>query len=142
LSDDYLKPAGKFVRVFPGRFHEAPALLKFRGCYFLFVSDCTCWSPNPARLLAADSIFGNWEELGNPCLGPGAQITNTFNSQSTFILPVQGKRDAFIFLADRWNPQNAIDGRYVWLPIEFRHGVPMIAWHEEWDLSFFHKANR
>ena len=142
MSDDYLKAAGKFVRVFPGRFHEAPALLKFRGCYFLFVSDCTCWSPNPARLLAADSIFGNWEELGNPCLGLGAQITNTFNSQSTFILPVQGKRDAFIFLADRWNPQNAIDGRYVWLPIEFRHGVPMIAWHEEWDLSFFHKANR
>ncbi len=139
LSDDYLSPAGKFIRVLPGRFNEAPAMLKFRGRYFLFTSDCTGWAPNPARLLAADSIFGNWEELGNPCLGTGAEITNTFKSQSTFVLPVQGKVDAFIFMADRWNPQNAIDGRYVWLPVEFRHGVPTISWRAEWNLSFFAK---
>jgi len=82
---------------------------------------------------------GNWEELGCPCLGPGEQVTNTFNSQSTFILPVQGRADAFIFMADRWNPANAIDGRYVWLPVEFKHGVPTISWHDEWDLSLFGK---
>jgi len=139
LSDDYLSPAGRFIRVLPGRFNEAPAMMKWRGCYFLFTSDCTGWTPNPARLLAADSIFGNWTELGNPCLGSGEQITNTFNSQSTFILPVQRQHDAFIFMADRWNPKNAIDGRYVWLPIEFRHGVPMITWHDEWDLGIFKK---
>jgi beta-xylosidase len=139
LSDDYLSPVGKFIRVLPGRFNEAPAMLKWRGRYFLFTSDCTGWSPNPARLLAADSIFGNWEELGNPCLGTGAQITCTFQSQSSFILPVQDRADAFIFMADRWNPKNAIDGRYVWLPVEFRHGVPMIAWHDEWELSVFDK---
>jgi hypothetical protein len=139
LSDDYLKPAGKFVRVLPGRFNEAPALMKWRGKYFLISSDCTGWAANPARVSVAENIFGPWEELGNPCLGPGELIANTFNSQSTFILPVQGRRDAFIFMADRWRPQNAIDGRYVWLPIEFRHGVPMIAWHDEWDLNFFTK---
>ena len=139
LSDDFLSPAGKFIRVLPGRFNEAPAMLKFRGKYFLFTSDYTGWSPNPARLLAADSIFGNWEELGNPCLGTGAQITNTFESQSTFILPAQGKPGTFIFMADRWRPANAIDGRYVWPPIEFHHGVPMFRWHDEWDLSFFDK---
>ena len=137
LTDDFLSVVGKFIRVLPGRFNEAPAMLKFRGRYFLFTSDCTGWSPNPARLLSVDSIFGDWEELGNPCLGTGAQIANTFNSQSTFILPVQGKPAAFIFMADRWNPKNAIDGRYVWLPVEFRHGVPVIAWRDEWDLSFF-----
>ncbi len=139
LSDDYLSPAGKFIRVLPGRFNEAPAMLKFRGRYFLFTSDCTGWAPNPARLLTADTIFGNWEELGNPCLGPGVEITNTFISQSTFVLPVHGKADAFIFMADRWNPANAIDGRYVWLPVEFRHDVPTISWHDEWNLSFFDK---
>ena len=139
LSDDFLNPAGKYIRVLPGRFNEAPAMLKFRGRYFLFTSDCTGWAPNPARLLAADSIFGNWEELGNPCLGPGVEITNTFISQSTFVLPVHGKADAFIFMADRWNPANAIDGRYVWLPVEFRHDAPTISWHDEWNLSFFDK---
>ncbi len=137
LSDDFLSPAGRFIRVLPGRFNEAPAMLKWRGKYFLFTSDCTGWAPNPARLLAADSVFGEWEELGNPCLGAGEEISNTFNSQPTFILPVQGKRDAFIFMADRWNPQNAIDGRYVWLPIEFQHGTPVIQWRAEWNLSYF-----
>jgi hypothetical protein len=43
-------------------------------------------------------------------------------------------------MADRWNPKNAIDGRYVWLPIEFRHGLPMFRWHEEWDLQFFDRV--
>jgi len=78
--------------------------------------------------------------LGNPCIGSGEQITNTFNSQSTFILPVHGKAGAFIFMADRWRPENAIDGRHVWLPIEFRHRVPIIRWHREWDLGLLDKA--
>lgn len=139
LSDDYLRPAGEFVRIFPGRFHEAPAVMKHDGRYFLFSSDCSGWAPNAARVSMAENIFGPWEELGNPCFGTNEQTATTFNSQSTFMLPVQGKRDAFIFMADRWNPANASDGRYVWLPIEFKHGVPTISWHDEWDLSFFDK---
>lgn len=137
LTDDCLRPSGKYVRIFPGRFHEAPALMKWRGRYFLFSSDCTGWAPNAARVSVAENIFGPWEELGNPCVGANGQTANTFKSQPTFILPVQGKQDAFIFMADRWNPANAIDGRYVWLPIEFRHGVPMICWHDRWDLNSF-----
>ncbi|MGH7952507.1 MAG: glycoside hydrolase family 43 protein, partial [Limisphaerales bacterium] len=109
LSDDYLKPAGKYIRIFPGRFHEAPAMIKWREKYFLITSDCTGWAANAARLSAAENIFGPWEELGNPCIGTNEQRANTFNAQSTFILPVHGKRDAFIFMADHWNPQNAID---------------------------------
>jgi len=142
LSDDFLNPAGKLIRLFPGRFHEAPAMMKRRGRYFLITSGCTGWAPNQARVSSADSIWGPWEELGNPCLGGDAQTATTFESQSTFILPIQGKADAFIFMADRWRPNNAIDGRYVWLPVEFRHGIPMFGWHVEWDLRFFDKAKR
>jgi hypothetical protein len=139
LSDDFLSPAGKFVRVSPGRFHEAPSIFKVRGKYFLITSDCSGWAPNSARVSVAENIFGPWEELGNPCFGTNEQTATTFGTQSTFVLPVQSKRDAFIFMADRWNPANAIDGRYVWLPIEFKHGVPVISWHDEWNLSFFDK---
>jgi len=137
LTDDYLRPAGEFVRIFPGRFHEAPAVMRSHGRYFLFTSDCTGWAPNAARVSVADDVFGPWEELGNPCLGTNEGTATTFNSQPTFILPVHGCPGAFIFMADRWNPSNAIDGRYVWLPIEFRHGVPAIAWRDEWDLNCF-----
>jgi hypothetical protein len=112
-------------------------MMKHDGRYFLFTSDCTGWAPNPARLSTASSIWGPWEELGNPCLGSEAEIATTFESQSTFVLPVADQPGAFIFLADRWRPKNAIDGRYVWLPIEFRDGVPTLRWHDEWDLGHF-----
>jgi len=138
LSDDYLKPAGKFIREFPLGFNEAPALFKHRGKYFLISSGCTSWDPNAARLAVADSIWGPWKALGNPCVGPEDLTRITFDSQSTFVLPVQGKKDAFIFMADRWRPKNAIDGRYVWLPIQFDgNGKPFLEWKDKWDLSLF-----
>jgi hypothetical protein len=80
--------------------------------------------------------MGNWEYLENPCIGEDADLT--FHSQSTYILPVEGKKDAFIFMADRWVPKNAIDGRYIWLPIQFNgNGIPYLEWMDEWNLDFF-----
>lgn len=132
LSDDYLRCDGKYIRLFPGRFHEAPALFKHAGHYWIITSGCTGWAPNAARLSVAPSIWGPWQELGNPCLGPGANLT--FDGQSTHVLPIHGQSGAFIFMADRWRATNAIDGRYLWLPIQFRNGRPVIEWMEEWDV--------
>jgi hypothetical protein len=138
LTPDFLDFAGPYVRLFPGRFHEAPVMFKHAGKYFLITSDCTGWMPNPARLSVADAIFGPWTELGNLCVGPRKQTVTTFDSQSTHVLPVQGRPGAFIFMADRWRPKNAIDGRYVWLPVQFRpDGTPFLEWFDAWDLSFF-----
>lgn len=66
LTEDYLRPAGRYIRVFPKRFNEAPAMFKSKGRYFLISSGCTGWAPNAARLAVADSIRGPWKELGNP----------------------------------------------------------------------------
>lgn len=137
LSDDYLRPAGRYIRVFPGGFNEAPAIFKHEGRYFLITSGCSGWAPNAARVATADSIWGPWRELGNPCLGDGWQTSTTFNAQGTFVLPMPGRPGAFIFAADRWNEKNASDGRYVWLPIRFLHGTPVIEWRARWDLSIF-----
>lgn len=137
LSDDLLKHTGRYVRVLPGRFNEAPAIMKRDGKYWLFASGCTGWAPNAARLAVADSIFGPWKELDNPARGSKEEREKTFNSQSTYILKVEGKPNAWIFMADRWNPKNAIDGRYIWLPIEFDEDVPFIRMHPEWSLDFF-----
>jgi beta-xylosidase len=138
LTDDFLQTSGLYARVAVGRFNEAPAIFKRHGRYFMFTSGCTGWAPNAARLLTAEAMLGPWEELDNPCVGTEAQRNNTFASQSTFVLPVAGQPDAYIFMADRWCPDNAIDGRYIWLPIQFRNDIPFIAWHDAWDLSVFH----
>jgi hypothetical protein len=136
LTPDYTGFTGKYTRVLPTGHNEAPAIFKHNNKYYMITSGCTGWDPNAARLLVSNSVMGNWEYLKNPCAGDDAEIT--FDSQSTLILPVQGKKDAFIFMADRWRPQNAIDGRYVWLPVQFDdQGIPFLKWLDEWDVSFF-----
>jgi beta-xylosidase len=137
LSDDFLSSRGRYVRVFPGGFHEAPAIFKHHGKYYLFTSGCTGWKPNPTRSAVADSIFGPWTELGNPFIGPGNCLLTSYKSQPTFVLPIPRREAAFIYMADRWNPKDAIDGRYVWLPVQFRDGRPRIEWMNQWDLSWF-----
>lgn len=135
LSDDYLGYTGKYARFFPGRFMEAPAIFRKGDYYYVIASGCTGWEPNAARSARASSIWGPWTELGNPCTGDNAEIT--FDSQSTFVLPVAGKKNAFIFMADRWNPSHPVDGRYVWLPVVFEEDKPELRWKEKWDLSVF-----
>lgn len=142
LNADYTAHTGTFVRAFTARWMEAPAMFKHKGKYYLIASGCTGWAPNTARSAVADSILGPWMELGNPCMGPDAELT--FKAQSTYVLPVAGTKDAFIFMADRWNPENAIDGRYIWLPIRFDpddeyQNKFIVEWQNQWDLSRFEK---
>ena len=137
LTDDYTDFTGKYVRAFVNRYMEAPALFKKDGLYYFMGSDCTGWNPNPARSAVAPSIWGPWTELGNPCVGDDKETT--FHSQSTYILPVEGKPNAFIYMGDRWNPKDAIDGRYVWLPIEFEADRFVIRWCDRWNLNLFNQ---
>ncbi len=134
LSEDYLRPAGKYARAFVGRSIEAPAVFKRGGRYYLIGSGCTGWDPNPAHSAVADSIFGPWQELSNPCQGTGAEIT--FSSQSTFVLPVAGKPGTFVAMFDRWNKWDLTDSRYVWLPITFdAKGLPVVSWRDRFTLT-------
>jgi len=136
LSDDYLSTSGKFVRVFEGRYMEAPAVFKHSGKYYLIASGCTGWAPNAARSAVADSIFGPWKELGNPWQGPSEQTEISFDTQSTFALPIKHKgKDIVILMADRWRPKNPIDGRYIWLPVDFVNGEPIMKWRNKWTLD-------
>jgi len=137
LTDDYLDFSGKYVRAFIGDRMEAPAIFKKDGLYYFMGSECTGWRPNPGHSAVAPSIWGPWTQLGNPCVD--ADSETTYHSQSTFFIPVAGKKDAYIYMGDRWTPDNAIDGRYVWLPVEFEDGRFILHWRDEWDLSVFDK---
>lgn len=131
LSADYLSHTGKYIRIFAGGHNEAPAIFKKDGAYWMITSGCTGWTPNEARLMTASSIMGEWKQLPNPCVGKDAEIT--FGGQSTYILPVHGEKDRFIFMADVWRPKSLSDSRYIWLPIQFgADGIPYIKWIEKW----------
>lgn len=142
LTADYLHHSGRYTRVAPAGHNEAPAIFKHEGTYWMITSGCTGWDPNEARMFSAPSIWGPWTQHPNPCRGPKADIT--FGGQSTFILPrsvlstTTNNADAStlkdIFMADIWRPRLPDDARYIWLPIEFEDGKPVIRWRDEWEL--------
>lgn len=124
LTDDYLMPTGRVKKVFTDRSMEAATLFKHEGKYYFIASGCTGWWPNAARSAVADSIWGPWKELGNPAMGSNCE--STFSSQGTFVLPVRGGKDGFIFMADRWNLKDLGNSGYLWLPIRFEGEKPVI----------------
>jgi beta-xylosidase len=117
LSDDYLSPTKTYSRILVNKRREAPALLKNNGKYYLITSLCSGWSPNAAMYAVADNPLGPYKEFGNPCTGKGAETT--FEAQSTYVLPVNGK---YIFMADRWNKLDLEKSTYLWLPLTVSDG--------------------
>lgn len=150
LTNDYLDVTRMMRRILVGQHREAPAIFKHQGTYYMITSGCTGWAPNEALTHAAESILGPWETMGNPCIGGNKVFrATTFFSQSTFVVPLPGMPDSFIFMADRWNPAELRDSRYVWLPLtvggaadeplEYNFGFPLwsrvsIYWHKSWRL--------
>ena len=132
LTDDNLRTTGVYTRNFIGLSREAPAMIKHKKNYYILSSGCTGWDPNQAQYAVSDSIMGKFVVIGNPCSGPNADIT--FYSQSTFILPIQGKSNSYIAMFDIWNRTNLQDSRYVWLPMEFIDGKMVIEWKDQWQI--------
>ncbi|PIA29345.1 hypothetical protein AQUCO_06000007v1 [Aquilegia coerulea] len=150
LTEDYLDVTHAVRRILVGQHREAPALFKYRRTYYMITSGCTGWAPNEAHAHASESIMGPWESMGNPCIG-GNKVSRdtTFFSQSTFVLPLPKIPGFYIFMADRWNPAQLNDSRYVWLPLsvggaadmplDYNFGFPLwsrvsIFWHRRWKL--------
>ncbi len=133
LTDDYLGSVSEYQVCFPGACREAPAVYKHGARYYLFTSGCTGWFPNPAECAVAESLPGPWRVLGNPCFGTAAEMATTFQSQISFVLPVAGRHGCAIVMADRWNPDNLRDSRYVWLPLELDGDKPRITWQDRWS---------
>ncbi|XP_024025456.1 uncharacterized protein LOC112092763 isoform X1 [Morus notabilis] len=150
LTEDYLDVTSTMKRVLVGQRREAPALFKYLGTYYMITSGCSGWAPNEALAHAAESVLGPWETMGNPCVVKSKSFRlTTFFAQSTYVVPLPAIPSTFIFMADRWNPADLRDSRYVWLPLivggpvdrplDYNFGFPLwsrvsIFWHRRWRL--------
>ena len=73
--------------------------------------------------------FFSYFHAGNP-----TDDSTSFQSQSTYILPVNG---SYIYVADRFEPYvgQKTAPRYVWLPITNISATGLtVDWHDQWNL--------
>lgn len=108
LTDDYTNVTGFYSTHFP--YHQGPpyvreAIAHFyrKGKHYLVTSGTTSYFPNPSQIAVADTWHGPYKVLGNP--HPGDQTKTSYHSQISSVFKVQGKKDLYIAIADRWLPE-------------------------------------
>jgi hypothetical protein len=112
LTDDYLS-ADKQVAFIHAPL-EGGALVHYHGMYYVTGSHLTGWNPNPNVYATAASLAGPWTEFKD--IAPSE--TNTYDSQSTALLKVAGRKaTTVIYMGDRWKPKALWDSRYIWMPL-------------------------
>ncbi|WP_159523609.1 family 43 glycosylhydrolase [Sunxiuqinia indica] len=135
LRDDFLEPSAIEAKILIGGRFEAASIFKVGDIYYGLFSGCTGWAPNPGRSAFTTNIFGNWIEGSNFAVDPLKEIT--YRSQSNFVFKFSDKEKAYIYMGDRWDPNDVGKSHLVWLPISMRSGYPVVKWYDKWDLSVF-----
>ena len=129
LSADYLTVVST-VAVLPQL--ESPALFKQNGRYYLLTSHRTGWNTNDNVYATSTSLSGGWSDW--KLFAPKG--SKTFNSQTTFVLPVTGsKGTTYVFMGDRWIPSSLGTSPYIWLPLTVSGTTVSLAWHARWSID-------
>lgn len=106
LTGDYTDVTGYYSTHFPRRqppfAREATSHFYRKGKHYLVTSGTTGYLPNPSELAVADSWHGPFTVLGNP--HPWDESHTSYHSQISCVFKVEGKRDLYIAMADRWVP--------------------------------------
>ncbi|HUT10476.1 MAG TPA: family 43 glycosylhydrolase [Thermoguttaceae bacterium] len=120
---------------------EAAAIFKHDGVYYLLHSELSGLIPNENFYHTAKNIWGPWEPKGKIAQGPHSE--QTFQTQTTAVVPVAGKPGAFIWIGDSLRNANTMPHtRTVWLPVTLKgNGEMEVRWRDNWDLSVFDGAS-
>ncbi|KAL9112759.1 MAG: hypothetical protein Q9227_003062 [Pyrenula ochraceoflavens] len=110
LSNDYLSVSSN-VYLWSNLRYEAPAIIKRGSTYYMFASQQSGWSANDNKYCTATSLSGPWSAWANFA----DSGSNTYNSQTTFILPIGS--NTVMYMGDRWLSSNLMASTYVWLPL-------------------------
>lgn len=133
LADDY-KSVVEQVNPNITTGFESPTMLKKDGLYYLIGSHLTSWERNDNYYYTSNSIKGPWISRGLIA----REGSLTWNSQSTFVLPIVGTQDTtYMFMGDRWSfPKQASSATYVWQPLIISGtSLSMPAYQEAWQIN-------
>jgi Glycosyl hydrolases family 43/Chitobiase/beta-hexosaminidase C-terminal domain len=126
LAGDYQSSTGKSVKgLATGQ--EAPVLFKRSGVYFLITSGSDYYDsvdyPFSLRytLCAQCSTpLGSWGMGSGPALfSPQPGAGQPYNGQTSSLVIVPGRRDAYMLLTDFFDPTSLYNSRQTWVPLTF-----------------------
>lgn len=133
LSDDYKSVVSQVNKNMTAGF-ESPTLFKKGKTYYLLGSHLTSWERNDNYYYTATSLNGTWTARG--IFAPAGTLT--WNSQSTFVLPIAGKSDTtYMYMGDRWSfPLQASAATYVWQPLTISDTtISLATYQENWSVD-------
>jgi hypothetical protein len=133
LHDDYKSVAEQVSKSFTNGF-ESPAIFRKDSIYYFLGSNLTSWERNDNYYFTATSLAGPWTPRG--IFAPTGTLT--WNSQTTFVLPIAGSKDTtYMFMGDRWSfPKQASAATYVWQPLSVAGcSLSMPAYQEAWQIN-------
>lgn len=133
LSDDYKSITEQVVKNMTGKC-ESPIIFKKNNIYFWLGSDLTSWERNDNYYFTATSLKGPWKKEG--LFAPKESLT--WNSQSTFVLPIAGSKDTtYMFMGDRWAfPRQNSAATYVWQPLTvIKDSIYLPDYKESWKID-------
>lgn len=108
LTEDYTDVTGYYSTHFPliqpPYVREATAHFYRKGKHYLLTSGTTGYLPNPSEVAIAETWHGPYKVLGNP--HPKDKSNTSYHSQISSVFKVEGKKDLYIAMADRWAPDD------------------------------------
>jgi hypothetical protein len=133
LSENYRSVSEQVNKSMTSGF-ESPALFRKGGLYYFLGSHLTSWEKNDNEYYTATSLRGPWTARG--IFAPAGTLT--WNSQTTFVLPIAGSKDTtYLFMGDRWSyPKQASAATYVWQPLTVAGASLSISHYlEAWQIN-------
>lgn len=120
LNEDYdgiTKVIGEHVvEPYPPYVREAPAFFSHNDRLFLLTSGTTGYFPNPSIVYDITDLYGEWIDLGNPCVNDIDH--NSFHSQFSSVFYDEDS-NTYIALGDNWLID--FDSNYINIEEVFKH---------------------
>ncbi|KAJ3743406.1 galactan 1,3-beta-galactosidase [Lentinula detonsa] len=116
------------VSVLTGATLEAPGVIKRDNVYYLIASHTSGWDPNPNKVFTASSLAGPWSSQVD--IAP--EDTNTFYSQNAYDMPLGTNG---IYMGDRWDVSALGSSTYIWFPLSWASGLPVIVQADVWSVN-------
>lgn len=109
LTEDYTDVTGYYSTHFPHKcpphVREATAHFQRDHLHYLITSGTSGYFPNPSQVAVGKSWHGPFTVLGDP--HPEDKSKTSYHSQISCVFKVQGKKDLYIAMADRWLPEQS-----------------------------------